>query len=107
LMRHGVRAALEYSRTGDAVAARRLSNPDLAPHLAFLDLASHGYAIVRASAETLECEFVCIERPLERAQRSDGGPLRYRVLHRAPLWKAGQVPTLSQEFLEGQAELSI
>jgi alkaline phosphatase D len=107
LMRHGVRAALEYSRSGDAAAARRLSNPDLAPHLSFLDLASHGYAIVRASAETLECEFVCIERPLERAKRSDGGPLRYRVLHRAPLWKSGQVPTLSQEFLEGHAELSI
>jgi alkaline phosphatase D len=106
LMHHGVRAALEYARTGDVSAARRLSNPDLAPHLSFLDLAGHGYAVLRADADTLECEFVCIERPLERAQRSDGGPLRYRVVHRAHLWKAGQRPVLSQEFLEGHAELS-
>jgi malate synthase len=35
----GVRTCLEYQRTGDAAAARRLSNPDLAPHLAF-----HGWA---------------------------------------------------------------
>jgi alkaline phosphatase D len=107
LMHHGVRAALEYSRTGDATAARRLSNPGLAPYLKFLDLAGHGYAIVRVSAEQLECEFVCIERPLERAASVDGGPLRYRVVHRARLWKAGQRPELSQEFIEGHAELSI
>lgn len=107
LMLHGVRAALEYSRTGDAAAARRHSNPSLAPHLKFLDIAGHGYAIVRASGEQLECEFVCIERPVERAASIDGGPLRYRVVHRARLWKAGQRPELSQEFIEGRAELSI
>jgi alkaline phosphatase D len=107
LMHHGVRAALEYSRTGDATAARRLSNPGLAPYLKFLDLAGHGYAIVRVSAEQLECEFVCIERPLERAASVDGGPLRYRVVHRARLWKPGQRPELRQEFIEGHAELSI
>jgi alkaline phosphatase D len=107
LMHHGVRAALEYSRTGDAAAARQLSNPELAPHLSFLDLAGHGYAIVRVTADMLECEFVCIERPLERATSADGGPLRYRVVHRARLWKAGQRPELRQEFIEGHAELSI
>jgi alkaline phosphatase D len=36
LLHHGVRPCLEYQRTGDAAAARRLSNPDLTPHLAFL-----------------------------------------------------------------------
>jgi alkaline phosphatase D len=107
LMRHGVRACLEYGRTGDISAARRLSNPELAPHPSFLDLAGHGYAIVRAAADVLECEFVCIERPLERAERDDGGPLRYRVVHRAGLWSAGQRPQLSQEILEGDAEFSI
>jgi alkaline phosphatase D len=107
LIHHGVRAALEFSRTGDAAAARRLSNPSLAPHLKFLDLAGHGYAIVRVSAEQLECEFVCIERPVERAASADGGPLRYRVVHRARLWKPGQRPELRQEFIEGHAELSI
>jgi alkaline phosphatase D len=107
LMRHGVRSALEYARTGDIETARRLSNPDLSPHLAFLDLASHGYAIVRASAEQLECEFVCIERPIERAERADGGPLRYRVVHRTSIWESGEQPVLTQEFIEGSAELSV
>jgi alkaline phosphatase D len=107
LMRHGVRSALEYSRTGDAAGARRLSNPELAPHLSFLDLSGHGYAIIRATGEQLECEFVCIERPVERAEGADGGPLRYRVVHRTPLWNPGEHPILSQEFLEGYAELSV
>ena len=107
LMRHGVRSALEYSRTGDLAAARRRSNPELSPHLSFLDLGGHGYAIVKATREQLECEFVCIERPIERAERADGGPLRYRVLHRTQLWKSGEHPILSQEFLEGRAELSL
>ena len=107
LMRHGVRSALEYSRTGDAAAARRLSNPELAPHLSFLDLGGHGYAIVRAGASQLDCEFVCIPRPVERAESPDGGPLRYRVAHRVPLWTAGQRPTLQQQILEGDADLSV
>lgn len=107
LMHHGVASALEYARTGDAAAARRLSNPQLASHLSFLDIAGHGYAKIRADADALECEFVCIERPVERARGNDGGPLRYRVVHRARLWRAGQRPELRQEILEGHADLSI
>jgi alkaline phosphatase D len=107
LLHHGVRSVLEYARTGDVAAARQLSNPELAPHLSFLDLGGHGYAIVRANASQLECEFVCIQRPVERAEGRDGGPLRYRVVHRVPLWRAGQRPALNQTFLEGDAELSV
>jgi alkaline phosphatase D len=107
LLRHGVRTCLEYDRTGDILAARRLSNPELSPHLSFIDLAGHGYALVRAGAQNFECEFVCIERPLERSQTEDGGPLRYRVVHRCPIWKPGQPPELTQEVLEGNADLSI
>jgi alkaline phosphatase D len=107
LLRHGVRSCLEYGRSGDIASARRVSNPQLAPHLSFLDLAGHGYAVVRATAETLECEFVCINRPLERSERADGGPLRYRVVHKAQLWKRGERPELTQEVLEGSADLSI
>jgi alkaline phosphatase D len=102
-----VRTALEYSRSGDIEAARRLSNSELSPHLAFLDLAGHGYAIARVSADSMECEFVCIERPLERAGGVDGGPLRYRVVHRANLWKPGERPILTRELVEGSAELSV
>jgi alkaline phosphatase D len=55
--------------------ARLLSGffPARSPHLAFVDMSGHGYATVRVSGEEIECEAVCIPRPLERA---DGGPLR-------------------------------
>jgi alkaline phosphatase D len=107
LVRHGVRAALEYARSGEVDKARALSNPDLSPHLSFVDLGGHGYATVRVTADALETEFVCIPRPLERSTTADGGPLRYRVSHRARLWKRGERPALEQRVLEGTVPLSI
>jgi alkaline phosphatase D len=107
LLTHGVRACLEYDASGDIAAARRLSNPELAPHLAFVDMGGHGYATVRVTSEAVECEFVCIPRPLERSDRPDGGPLRYRVVHRAALWRKGERPRLEQRVLEGEPRLSL
>lgn len=107
LMHHGVRSCIEYQRTGDLERARRLSNPDLAPHLSFLDWGGHGYATLRVSGEAAECEFVCIPRPLERSEGADGGPLRYRVAHRVPLWRKGEKPRLEQRVIEGDPGLSI
>jgi alkaline phosphatase D len=48
-----------------------------------------------------ETDFVCIPRPLERSERTDGGPLRYRVRHTARLWRKGDHPRLEQQILEG------
>ncbi len=107
LMRHGVRACLEYQRTRDAAAARRLSNPELAPHLSFLDFGGHGYAVVEARDAWIETQFVCIPRPLERAGRPDGGEVLYRVNHRARRWGSGEVPSLEQQVQEGNPELSL
>ncbi len=107
LMHHGVRTCLEYQRTGDLERARRVSNPDLAPHLSFLDMGGHGYAAVSLTAEAVECEFVCIPRPLERSESADGGPLRYRVVHRAPMWRAGERPRLERRVVEGDPGLSL
>jgi alkaline phosphatase D len=107
LVRHGVRAALEYGRSGDLQKARALSNPDLSPHLSFVDLGGHGYATVRVTADALETEFVCIPRPVERRTEPDGGPLLYRVSHRTRLWKRGERPSLEQRVLEGTPTLSI
>ena len=107
LMHHGVRSCLEYARTGDPVAARRLSNPDVAPHVRFLDMAGHGYATLKLTTSAAECEFVCIPRPSEETEAKDGGPLRYRVVHRVPLWKAGEKPQLEQRVIEGDPALSI
>jgi alkaline phosphatase D len=107
LLHHGVRTCLEYARTGDAIAARRFSNLELAPHLQFVDMGGHGYATLRVGPDSAECEFVCIPRPIERSSGEDGGPLRYRVVHRVSTWKRGQRPVLKQRMLEGDATLSL
>lgn len=107
LLHHGVLTCLEYARSGDAMAARRFSNLDLAPHLMFIDMGGHGYATLRVGPEHAECEFVCIPRPLERSTTDDGGPLRYRVVHRVKTWKRGGRPVLKQRLLEGDATLSL
>lgn len=104
---HGVRASLVLKETNDPAQARAASNPELAPHLEFLDYAGNGYATVRASPDMLETEFVCIPYPLERSETEDGGPLRYRVAHRVPLWRAGEAPRMTREILEGDPGLAI
>ena len=107
LLRHGVRSCLEYERTGDIAAARTASNPELSPHVRFVDMGGHGYAVVRASAESIATEFVCIPRPLERSEREDGGPLRYRAHFRSTRWRAGATPALEAQIREGDPKLSI
>lgn len=107
LVKHGVRSCLEYAKSFDLKRARSLSNPDLAPHLEFVDLGGHGYAKVRLSADQMRTEFVCIPRPITRSERPDGGPIRYRVLHTAALWKSGERPQLKTSVLEGDVGLAI
>jgi len=107
LLRHGVRSCLEYAKSRDLARAHALSNPSLAPHLEFLDLGGHGYAKVRLSGDEMRTEFVCIPRPIKRAESPDGGPLRYRVVHSASLWKPGEKPVLRRQVIEGDPGLSI
>jgi alkaline phosphatase D len=107
LLRHGVRSCLEYVKSGNVVKARALSNPDLSPHLSFVDMGGHGYTTVRVSSDSLETEFVCIPRPIERSDRPDGGPLAYRVRYRARLWKKDEPPKLEGEVLEGNPKFSL
>ena len=107
LLRHGVRSCLEYAKSRDLARARALSNPSLAPHLEFVDLGGHGYAKVRLSGDEMRTEFVCIPRPITRAERPDGGPLRYRVVHSAALWQPGERPVLRRQVIEGDPGLSI
>ncbi len=107
LLKHGVRSCLEYAKSFDLKRARSLSNPDLAPHLEFVDLGGHGYAKVRLSAREMRTEFVCIPRPIVSSGRPDGGPIRYRVVHTAALWKSGERPQLRTSVLEGDVELAM
>ncbi|HRH43800.1 MAG TPA: alkaline phosphatase D family protein [Pyrinomonadaceae bacterium] len=107
LLRHGVRSCLEYAKSFDLKSAHALSNPELAPHLEFVDLGGHGYAKVRLTANEMRTEFVCIPRPITRNASPDGGPLRYRVANIAKLWKPGERPRLEVKVLEGNVGLSI
>ena len=106
-LKHGVRSALEYAASGDIAKARALTNPGVAPHLEFVDMAGHGYTVISAGPDSIDSEFVCIVRPIARAATPDGGPLRYRVSHRATLWKPGERPKLDQRIIEGDARLSV
>jgi alkaline phosphatase D len=107
LLHHGVRSALEYAQSGDLAKAHAVRNPDVAPHLKFVDMGGHGYATVRVDGESMTTDFVCIPRPIERSPGVDGGPLRYRVRHQIPLWRAGESPTMHQSVLEGDAGLAV
>lgn len=107
LLKHGVRSCLEYAKSGDIQKARAVSNPDLSPHLSFVDMGGHGYAVVRVTSDALETEFVCIPRPVARSERADGGPLLYRTRHRARLWKPGEKPLLELQIVDGDPRFSI
>ncbi len=107
LLHHGVRSCLEYTKTGDMVRARAASNPELSPHVSFVDMGGHGYSVVHVTSTTLETEFVCIPRPIERSERADGGPLLYRTRHRANLWRKGEKPKLELEVVEGDPKFSV
>ncbi|HEX6534801.1 MAG TPA: alkaline phosphatase D family protein [Gemmatimonadaceae bacterium] len=102
---HGVRASLALQRTGDARQALGERNPDVAPHLAFADLGGHGYAVVSATRDALDVEFVGIPRPVERAASDDGGPVRYRVTHRLHRWSPGERPRLERIAAAGTLPL--
>jgi alkaline phosphatase D len=106
-LHHGVRSALEYAATGDLQKALAVRNPELAPHLTFVDVGGHGYATVRVDGSTMVTEFVCIPRPITRSPGEDGGPLRYRVRHEVPLWRAGEAPRMRLTVVEGDAGLSV
>jgi alkaline phosphatase D len=107
LLRHGVKSCLEYAKSGNIQKARALSNPELSPHLSFVDMGGHGYSVVLVSADFLETEFVCIPRPIERSDREDGGPLAYRVRNRAKLWRKGEAPKLETRIVEGDPKFSM
>ena len=98
---------LEYAKNFDLKRAHAVSNPQLSPHLEFVDTGGHGYATVRLTGDEMRTEFVCIPRPITRSDRPDGGPLRYRVVHTASLWKPGERPLLRQQVIEGDPGLSI
>lgn len=107
LLRHGVRSCLEYSKSGDLAKARELSNPGMSPHLSFVDLGGHGYAVVEAAADELQTEFVCIPRPVNRSEQPDGGPILYRARNRSRLWRVGEAPKLESTVVEGDARFSV
>lgn len=103
---HGVVASAHLQKTGDLRGALALSNPEVAPHLKLMDWGGHGYVAVRASADALEGEIVCLPRPLERSTTADGGPLAYRARYRIARWQAGDIPHVEPIAIEGNPPLA-
>ena len=106
LLKHGVRTCLDYAEHHDLAGAKSHANSDNAPHVSFVDMGGHGYGIVRAQAARIDVEFVCVVRPVEATTAVDGGPVRYRVVHGARRWPAGQRPIVERVSLAGDAGLS-
>ncbi len=102
---HGVRSGLMLQRTGDLKQALTARNPQLAPHLSFVDLGAHGYSVVRVAQDHLEVEFVCIPRPLERSAAIDGGSIAYRVTHRVDHWLPNTRPKVRRTTVTGTLPL--
>jgi alkaline phosphatase D len=107
MLHRGVKSAIEYAQSGDIQRARALTNPDVSPHLEFIDMGGHGYATVSVTSDAIETEFLGIPRPIHRSQSADGGPILYRVTHRAERWKSGEKPRLVQRLVEGDPKLSV
>jgi alkaline phosphatase D len=103
--RRGVKASLAMQRGEDAAAIAAATNPEVAPNLDFMDCGGHGYVVVAAHESFLDAELVCLPRPIERALAADGGPLRYRVSYRSPIWKPGQRPALRRTATQGDLPL--
>jgi alkaline phosphatase D len=76
-------------------------------HLSFVDMGGHGYAIVRATSNVFETEFVCIPRPIERRSAPHGGQLLYRAKCRASLWRKRETPKVETPILEGDPRVSV
>lgn len=93
---HGIRSSLALQKTGSVDEARKVRNPELAPHLSFMDVGGHGYAVVHAMNDVLNVEFVCIPRPIEDDKTKDGGPLAYRALFKVKQWKKGETPSVER-----------
>ena len=69
LLKHGVGSCLGYAASGELASVERLTNPDNAPHVSFVDMGGHGYGIARADGQQFEVEFVAVPRPVEFHQR--------------------------------------
>ena len=94
--------------SGDLAKARALSNPDLSPHVSFVDMGGHGYAVVtRHEHRTSRPSSSASRARSSAATDADGGPLRYRSKQRANLWAKGETPKLDVKIFEGDAKFSI
>lgn len=101
-LKHGVRSGLIYSATGDQAAARSVSNPEVAPHIAFTDSASHGFATARVDGDEIRMEFVGLPAPLQESSSREGDGLLYRVQFSARAWLGGASPVLVTQLIEGE-----
>ncbi len=89
-------------------AARALSNPDLAPHLEFVDMGGHGYATVRLSAGEIAHRIRLHPPPDGAASRA---PTAARSATASPTARRSGAPAngrgSSSSVIEGDPGLSI
>ncbi len=85
---HGVRAALALRDTDDPARATRMSRRT-SPSRTGADTAIPRCALLRANWKPSSCAF---RARWNAPGNEDGGPLRYRAVHRVALWAPGERP---------------
>ena len=107
LMRHGVRARLEYAAHRRPGQGARALQPGSRAAPQFVDMGGHGYAVVRADARRLR-DRVRLHPAPDRAQ-PDAGRRADRLPRRPPraAVEGRRAAKLEQRVLEGDPKLSI
>ena len=107
LLRHGVRACLEYAAAATiSRPARSCRTPTSRRTSRSSIWAGTATAVVRATSDAHRDRVRLHPAPAGTRAGTDGGPLRYRVAHRAPLG-ARRAPRLEQRILEGDPGLAV
>jgi alkaline phosphatase D len=101
LIRYGAPAAAIAAETHDLAQVEQARNPDVNPHLRYVDSAANGYGLATFDGSEARIHLVSIERPI-----ADRGAVGSEVVGTAsfvvPLVEAGEMPTLEEPTLSGK-----
>ncbi len=103
LLMEGTMSALLRSYTGSDMLAHAAATR-INPHLAYADSNSNGYAILRLSAATAECELVTV-KPVQTDYGPEGAPVLRRAKFRLSAWGKG-APVVEKAEILGPAPLA-
>jgi alkaline phosphatase D len=101
LIRYGAPAAALAAATHDLAMVEQARNPDINPHLRYVDTAANGYGLATFDGAMARIHLITTERPLiDRG--SDGAEVVGTASFVVPAFEAGEMPTLEEPTLTGK-----